>query len=82
MSELNPCPKCGNHPLVGCICRPPSSIETAAEEMAIQLRGVLDWAGKDKRMLTRRGWTLDKEMASLNNACAALLHYQQAKEGK
>ena len=62
--------------------RPPTMIEKAAEEMAIQLRGVLDWAGKDKRKLTRRGWTLDKEMASLNNACAALLHYQQAKEGK
>ncbi len=44
----------------------------AAEEMYEALRDVLSWAGKDKHRMARRGWTIEKEMASLNKAAEAL----------
>lgn len=54
----------------------------AAENVAKALDDVLGWAGKDKRRLTKRGWTLEKEIASTNKAHAALTAYSSAKEGK
>ena len=44
----------------------------AAPDLYEALYDVLSWAGKDQRKLTRRGWTREKEIASLNRAATAI----------
>lgn len=50
----------------------------AAPQLLEALGDIASWAGKDKRRMARRGWTAEKEIASLNRAAAAI---RAAKEG-
>lgn len=50
----------------------------AAEKCVEALRDIMRWAGKDKRELKKRGWTLEKQIASENRVGAALAAYDAA----
>ncbi len=59
-----------------------TALEAENRKLREALRDVLSWAGKDKKKLTRRGWTLEKEIRSLNRAAEALIDGDERKEGK